>query len=96
MTAKKRAVLVTTERRGVFFGYLTGTPKKASINLTDARNCVYWDTGIRGFMGLASHGPGAKCKVGSKVPSVVLYDITSVCACSPDAVERWEQGPWAR
>lgn len=53
-----KPVLVTTEFRGVFFGYVK-TDKKLpeEITLTNAKNCIYWsDCG--GFMGLASQGPG--------------------------------------
>lgn len=37
---KERAVLVTTEYRGVFFGYATDTDGD-SIKLKRSRNCVY-------------------------------------------------------
>ena len=40
MATKERAVLVTTEHRGVFFGYATETDG-ATITLRNARNCIY-------------------------------------------------------
>ena len=93
-TGKGRAVLVTTAHRGVFFGRLVGEPSKEKVLLTDARNCVYWDTGTRGFLGLASEGPGKGCKVGPAAVEITLWDITSVVVCSDAAIAAWESAPW--
>lgn len=92
--SKKMAVLVTTEHRGVFFGYLASEVDKAKIKLTEARNVVYWSSEIKGFLGLASQGPTGSCKVGPKVPELSIFDITSVTRCTEVAVERFEEGPW--
>lgn len=50
---EKRAVVITTELRGVFFGYLDKEPKKipAEITLKNARMCVYWDSTVKGVLG---------------------------------------------
>lgn len=89
-------VMVTTEHRGVFFGYVDpARVRDEQIELKDARLCVYWSTAMKGFMGLASIGPDASCKIGPKVESITLRSITSVIAVTPAAVERWEKGPWA-
>lgn len=65
--AAERAVVVTTAHRGVFFGYTTESSadiiKTESATLKRARLCVYWQD-TKGFMGLASGGPTAKCKIG--------------------------------
>lgn len=90
-----RAVLVTTEHRGVFFGYLVGEPAKEKVLLKRARNCVYWSADARGFVGLAEGGPTKSCRVGPACDEMTLFDITSVLACSPAAVEAWERSPWA-
>jgi len=92
--AKDRAVLVTTAHRGVFFGYTTKTDG-ATIKLRAARNCIYWDAGTRGFLGLASSGPGASCKIGPAA-DIELRDITCVAEVSPPAVKAWEAAPWSR
>lgn len=55
-----RPVLVTTEYRGVFFGYAADTSGD-TIALTGARNIPYWDASTKGFLGLASAGPGNDC-----------------------------------
>ena len=91
---KERAVVVTTQHRGVFFGYASDT-EGAIIKLRAARNCLYWSTDVKGFMGLAATGPTKSCRIGPAV-DFELRDITSVIACSPDAVTAWEGAPWNR
>lgn len=98
MTTKKKgkAVLVTTSDRGVFFGYLSSIPKAkpASLKISNARNCIYWSAETKGFLGLAYTGPQEGSKVGPCVPGITLYGITSIAECSPEAVKKWEEGPW--
>lgn len=88
----ERAVLVTTAHRGVFFGYAKETSGE-SIKLRAARLCVYWTADLRGFMGLASQGPGHGCKIGPAA-DIELRNITSVTEVSPAATEKWEKAPW--
>lgn len=94
--ANRVPVLVTTEKRGVFFGYVDVFPASAPSELTlaDARNCLYWSTEAHGFLGLAAKGPGPDCRVGPKVPRLQLSGVTSVAECTARAVERWEGEPW--
>jgi hypothetical protein len=87
-----QAVLVTTEFRGVFFGFVKDNSKlPAEITLTKARNCIYWASSVGGFLGLASKGPDGNCKIGSQVEEISLYKITSVTPVSDEAVARWEK-----
>jgi hypothetical protein len=51
--ATERAVMVTTQHRGVFFGYATDTTGEA-ISLKRARMAVYWVADLRGVLGLAA------------------------------------------
>ena len=90
----ERAVLVTTAHRGVFFGYATETGGQ-TIKLRAARNCVKWSDKLRGFLGLASHGPSDNCRIGPAA-DLELRDITSVAEVTEAAAERWEQAPWSR
>jgi hypothetical protein len=96
MTTKKKeiAVLVTTSHRGVFFGY-TAETEGAIIKLRAARNCLYWPAEQKGFMGLASQGPVAGCRIGPAV-DIELRDITAVGKCSEIAVAAWEKAPWSK
>jgi hypothetical protein len=91
----EQAVMVTTEFRGVFFGYMTEMPTNGSITIKRARNCVYWSSNVRGFMGLASDGPSENCKVGPAVSSITLNKVTAVVEVSPAAQAKWETGPWS-
>ena len=90
-----QAVLVTTEHRGVFFGYLVGKATKEKVTLERARNCVYWSSQERGFLGLAEAGPGDGCRVGPAVGELTVWDVTSVATVTPEATEKWERSPWA-
>ena len=89
----ERAVVVTTVHKGVFFGYATKT-EGPIINLRAARLCVYWSADLRGFMGLASIGPGPLCKIGPAA-DIELRDITAIVECTTEAIAKWEKSPWA-
>lgn len=91
-----RAVLVTTENRGVFFGFLADEDNQApaSVTLTDGRNCIYWSDSTKGFLGLASDGPDEHCRVGPKASRFTVYGVTSIADVTQDAVARWESAPW--
>ena len=87
------AVVVTTEHRGVFFGY-TESPGTGSVVLRAGRNCLRWGTQTRGFVGLAVTGPvGSDCRVGPAA-DMELSGVTCCLRCSDEAVERWESQPW--
>ena len=90
----ERAVVVTTEHRGVFFGYAKDIDGEI-VKLRGARNCIYWSADVKGFMGLAAIGPSKNCKVGPAA-DISLRKITSVMECTPEATAAWEAAPWAR
>jgi hypothetical protein len=91
---QEKPVLVTTAHRGVFFGYATDIAGD-TIFLRAARLCVYWSADMKGFMGLASIGPSDTCRIGPPA-DITLRSITAVVDVTPDAVERWESGPWTK
>ena len=84
-----RAVLVTTEYGGVFFGYAIHTDGEA-IHLRRCRNCIFWDSTVGGFLGLASVGPNAHCRIGAQADFTVRK-VTGVAECTPQAVDAWER-----
>lgn len=93
---KKTAVLVTTKHRGVFFGYATEKPDEhKTLSITEARNCVFWSSDVKGFLGLAASGPSKSCRVGPAVPELELHDVTAVAKVTPEAEEKWNQKPWS-
>ena len=92
--------LVTTAHRGVFFGYLTGDgelPKSlpSSLTIQKARNVVYWEKAIHGFLGLAASGPSSGCRIGPAVDELTIYNVTSVAKVSDAATKQWEAAPWS-
>lgn len=92
---KKVPVLVTTQHKGVFFGFAAEAKpsKDKDIRLEKAQLCIYWSTDVKGFMGLAATGPSKNCKIGPAVPAITLTDVTSVSECTADAAKAWaEQG----
>ena len=89
-----RPVLITTEHRGVFFGYSTDTSGD-TVKLSRARLCVYWSEDCKGFMGLASTGPTAKCRIGNPA-DIEVRNVTSVTEVTAVAVAQWEAGHWAK
>ena len=93
-TKKERYVMVTTEHRGVFAGFAKDTNGDV-IHLREARNCIYWSSALKGFLGLASDGPDNTCKIGPAA-DIELRKITSVVEVTPAAQKKWEQAPWSR
>lgn len=86
----KKPVLVTTEFRGVFFGYVENDKKLPDeITLSKVRNCIYWASTMDGFLGLASKGPDEKCKIGAEVPELRLFKVTSVTPVMKEAEQKW-------
>lgn len=84
-----RPVLVTTEFRGVFFGYADDTTGD-NVTLVNARNCIYWPATNGGFAGLASEGPAKGARIGAKVDKIDLRKVTSVTEVTSAAVKAWE------
>ena len=88
------ALIVTTEHRGVFFGYGVPDISQKTITLTDARMIVYWSQDMRGVTGLASVGPSKTCRVSHPVPVLYLAGVTALMECTPAAVKQMEAAPW--
>ena len=92
---RRDPVLVTTEHRGVFFGYLNGRkPGKKQLTLERCRNCGFWSRPMGGFLGLATQGPDDECRVGPPATKTTIYDITSATEVSAKAVKKWETASW--
>lgn len=87
-----KPVLVTTEFRGVFFGFIKNDKNlPQQITLTNCRNCIYWASSVGGFLGLASTGPNSNCKIGSQIKEITLYKITSITPVEEKAAEAWKK-----
>jgi hypothetical protein len=86
-TTTLKPYLVTTEYRGVFFGYADDTSGD-TITLKNARNCIYWPPTQGGFMGLAADGPAKGARIGATA-DIELRKITSILPVSETAAKRW-------
>lgn len=99
MDTARVAVLVTTdaERRGVFAGYSDADPREivrsGLVELTDARNCLYWHETVGGVFGLAATGPNKDCRIGAVVPRLFLNGVTSVTIMTDIAIAAWREAP---
>lgn len=84
-----RPVIVTTEYKGVFFGYAEDTAGDR-IQLKDARMVLRWG-GTSGFMRLAETGPDMSLSdnISSKA-DIEVRKITSVAEVTPAALKAWE------
>lgn len=83
----ERPVIVTTEWKGVFFGYAENTDGD-TIHLKRSRCAIYWGT-TRGFAQLAETGPTDKSRVGAR-SDITLRRVTSVLEVTPEAAKAWE------
>ena len=86
--ATERPVIVTTEHRGVFFGYADDT-SGTTVHLKRARMAIYFGT-ERGFMQLAETGPTAKSKISARA-DIDVRKITAVVEVSAEAAKAWEE-----
>ncbi len=90
---KNVPLLVTTIHKGVFFGFGVRTTEP-TIELTNARMCVYWSSDCKGVLGLAVTGPTKSCRIGPAVDVITLRDVSSVTEVSEVAAKQWETQPW--
>lgn len=90
----KRYVVVTTDKRGVFSGYLE-LETQEFVELIEARMIVKWSEETRGVLGLAAHGPQDGSRVTPSVPKIKLFGITSIVDCSEKAKKKLEAGIWS-
>jgi hypothetical protein len=93
MLKKGQAVVVTTEHRGVFFGYFEKIAADTAV-LSKARNCIYWPTSVKGFIGLATSGPPNGSRVGPAVDEITLFKVTAILKATKGSITAWEKAPW--
>ena len=86
-TKKARPVIVTTEHRGVFFGYASET-SGTTIQLSKARMAISFGT-TRGLLELAETGPTSRSKISAR-SDIEVRKITAVLEVTPAAAEKWE------
>lgn len=84
-----KAILVTTQHRGVFFGLVPDKQKltERSMRLESARMAIYWGT-TKGVAQLAETGPTSSSKIGAPA-TVTVHDITAVWEVTEKALAQW-------
>ncbi len=82
-------VIVTTDKRGVVFGY-TANVNARPIILTNARMCLYWSANVGGVFGLGEKGPTRECKISAVAPSITLEGVTAIMSVDPAAEKAWK------
>lgn len=90
---KRQALIVTTEHKGVFFGYGVPSTEKV-IRMEEVQMAVYWSADCHGILGLAADGPTKGCKIGPPAPAMTLQGVTGVIEVSAKAEEAWKRQPW--
>lgn len=90
----EKALVVTTEWRGVFFGYGVLT-KERTITLRDCRMCINWDASVRGILGLTSGQSLKNCRITPSSPRVTLQGVTAIFEVTEKAEQEWLKQPWA-
>lgn len=95
VSSKQKALVVTTNHKGVFFGYADPLSlKNGEMRLTKARMAIYWSTDVKGVLGLAATGPSASCRISVAAPALTVNNVDAVIECSAEAIVAWEKGPW--
>ena len=87
-----KAVLVTTEYRGVFAGLIDDNQDitARSMPLKNARMAIYWAT-KRGVMELCKEGPNENSKISLSADIPMLHGITAIFDIEPEAWEKWQR-----
>jgi len=86
-----KAVILTTEHRGVFFGYAEEDADltKTTLGLKGAKMAIRWHT-EKGIGQLAHTGPTEKSIIGAPADIPVIHKITAVFLVTPEAEEKWK------
>ena len=88
-------VMVTTEHRGVFFGYIEESDvNEDPLTIYEKQMCTYFSHAMRGVFGLSVQGPDDKCRIGPPAKKAILKNITSVVLCTKEAEANWKKQPW--
>ena len=87
MSKEKTFVMVTTQWRGVFAGFLERDADTV-VELSEVRSAIDWNT-QGGFLELAEVGPNQNSKIGNMAPYAKLQGITGLWHCTEAAQNAW-------
>jgi hypothetical protein len=92
-----KAIIVCTEYKGVFFGYIKNDIQVTdnSIDLYNVRMCIQW-RGLKSIFDLAIKGPTALCRVSPSLDCLQLAGkFTAIIPVTNTiAIAEWEKGYW--
>ncbi|WP_086931570.1 DUF6948 domain-containing protein [Agarilytica rhodophyticola] len=86
-----KAVILTTEYRGVFYAEVEQDKDLSAETLTNLKNCrmaINWGA-TRGVFQLAETGPTENSKISAKADIPVLHKITAVMDVTDEARKAW-------
>jgi hypothetical protein len=87
-----RPVVVFTQWKGVFFGYVEGSREetygKDILSLKNCKMLINFRNG-KGVFQVTSEGPVGNCLVSSVCPEIEIRGITGVSEVSPEAEKVW-------
>mgnify|MGYP000738900063 CR=1 FL=1 len=85
-----KAVIITTEYRGVFFGYVEDDTDltKTTLGLKNARMAIRWQT-TKGIAELAKEGPNGDSIIGDVADWPVIHKVTGVIFVTQKAEIKW-------
>lgn len=85
-----KAILISTQHRGVFFGLVDEETdlQQRTLSLKNARCAIRWGT-KGGIAELAEQGPNASSRIGSPADIEAIHDITAVWNVTDEAREKW-------
>ncbi|MEM7133684.1 MAG: hypothetical protein AAF702_45740 [Chloroflexota bacterium] len=87
---QEKYVMVTTQWRGVFAGFLVREDEdKRIVELREIRCAIDWET-KGGFLELTDVGPNEKSIIGNRALAAKLQGITGIFECSDKAKEAWQ------
>lgn len=88
---KKRQVIITTERRGVFYGTLESYDEKArTAVLSDCIMAIRWGT-TDGLFQLCKTGPTTQSKLSLSAPRGRFELVECVLDVLPEAEQAWKR-----
>ena len=94
MKKNERAVVLCTDKLGVFFGYTDKPFNRNKMVLSRCRMAVEWVA--HGIGDLAVGGPQEGSRITPAVSKWLLVDLHSEMLCSEEAIAGWEADPWAK
>lgn len=86
-------ILITTQRKGVWFAQVPEDKDLTPTTLTDLKNClmaIYWGT-TKGIHQLCHTGPTESSRISAPADILVLPEVTGVFAVTDKAAEQWQK-----